>query len=307
MNRRAAQYGAAEFYRSRAPPCYAADSLARCYTLLQSTHPRMGGGSLLSKLPIELLRKICLDVREKIDDGKWYHFCADGAVGMINLWFIIQRRHVSQARIVLQHLELPDDGRPDPPLITRLLGHYAGFSGRNMLVRWTHKVEAAGIELSGWPVACTAEELHAPRLAAPPRHRSLAASTHRVAAEDASPTSLTLPRLPHRGHCDATTLELERVSFKKVLIARPDVHHTVVVLTGKPTGQTLCEAEDTLGDAEACFLKVTTGASSVEEERAAEEREDQEAWMMQAMAAIQEQSERLRVEGQIGAAEMDSS
>ena len=115
---------------------------------------------------------ICLHVREPIDDGNAYHFAARSAAmstvygrstWSIDLWLIVQRRHErhdrspSAARVVLQLSELPDvPTAVTPPLVTRILGHYEGFSGQALLVRWTHRVDADGLELSAWPAACTA-------------------------------------------------------------------------------------------------------------------------------------------------------
>lgn len=206
---------------------------------------------------------------------------------MLNLWLFVHERHERSptgTRIVVQYVD-PSVARP---LVIRILGHYEGFSSRNLLVRWTHRVECPDLVLCDWPAACTAEELHAPRIAMPTRRRIDA-----DADADASPFALVLPP-PHAG-ARPTTLELERLSFKRVLVARPDVGHTRVVIGGKPTGQSLEEAADSAGDAEECFTKITTGAASLQEEVQAEHRN---ALIVQMMAAIEQQRERIRNEAE---------
>lgn len=290
-------------YQSVPPPVFSAASLSQCYTLLSGAHPR-SSTNLLQLLPVELLQQICLVVREPIDHENAYHFSAASAGGgALNLWIIGQRRHErhdhvpSHTRVVLQHVELPD--LPDPgapphkviflPVVTRMLGHYDGFCGRSLLVRWTHRVESAGLELREWPAACTAEELRAPRIPAPSRR----ISTRGRDDDDSNPLVLTLPRLPHATRMTRTTLDLGQLCFKKLLLARPDVHHTSVVIGGSPSGQTLQEAPDSLGDAEECFTKTTTGARNCAEAQLADEHE---ARVVQVMAAIEKQREQIRVE-----------
>ena len=138
------------------------------------------------------------------------------------------------------------------------------------------------------------------QLRAPPRsftHR--ASCSHAAPAAggginaDANPLVLMLPRLSHSA--PPTALDLERLSFKRVLLARhPDVHHTSVTICGKPIGQTLQEAPDSVGDAEECFAKITRGGNREEELRA----EDEDARIVQVMAVIAQQCERIRMEAE---------
>lgn len=289
----------ADFYRDTPPPHFTARSIAACYTVLLGACSHAARNPL-SKLPVELLKQICLEIRTPIDDGSAYHYVAQSSHSMLSLWLICQHRHQrhdfspSSTRIVLEHVELPDDPGPGAeravPLVTRILGHYQGFSGRNLLVRWTHRVEAQALELCDWPAACTAEELRAPRIAASPRRKSLKSDTRDDI--EANPLMLVLPQLPHAQRVQQTSLDLERLCFKKVLLARPDVYHTSVVLSGSPTGQTLQEVPDSLGDAEECFVSITTGARDGEEEECML-AEDNEARVLLAMAAILEECQRI--------------
>ena len=303
----------ARFFQTTPRPHFTEASLARCYALLQGAHPRCGSRSVLSMLPPELLRQICLACRAPIDNDDAYHFSArgtDAVVGALDLWLIVQQRHdrhdrsPTPTRIVLQHVELPDlpsqagaSGGAAPaaqaPLVTRMLGHYEGFNSRHMLIRWTHRIEAAGIELCEWPAACTAAQLRAPPISPAPRSRPWKDTSE---AATASPCALVLPRLAHARQVPSTTLELERLSFKRVLLARPDVHHTSLVLSGRPSAQMLHEAADSMGDAEECFHKITTGARSEEE---AQQADDDEAQILRAMAAIEAQCARIRVEAEL--------
>ena len=192
-------------FRTTRPPYFTAASLARCHAVLQGTHDRCGLASVLRTLPMEIVQQICMAVREPIDDHA-YHFMAHGdehISGQLDLWLIVQRRHKrhdrvpSATRVVLQHAELPDSPRhtsspSQQPVVTRMLGHYEGFSGRALLVRWTHRVESIGLELCEWPAACTADELRAPCIAEPSRRSSL-----RDRSRTTRPTLLCLSSLSH--------------------------------------------------------------------------------------------------------------
>lgn len=297
----AARREAFDFYGSSQPPVFTAASMARCWTLLLGAHHRCGCDSILSKLPPELLEHICRQVREPIDECSAFHFVASSnGTSSLHLWLIVHEhrlRSPTATRVILQHVELPPDGTPRGsvaalPVVVRMLGHYEGFSGRNLLIRWTHRVECPGLQLCDWPVACTAEELHAPRIVLPSR-RTSAFRREADSDADANPLVLMLPRLSHSA--PPTALDLERLSFKRVLLARhPDVHHTSVTICGKPIGQTLQEAPDSVGDAEECFAKITRGGNREEELRA----EDEDARIVQVMAVIAQQCERIRMEAE---------
>ena len=84
---------------------------------------------------------------------------------------------------------------------------------------------------------CTAR---APPIATPSR-RSSSLGRHTAAADAINPLVLVLPGLG-LSEAKPATLDAEQLSFKKVVVARPDVHHTCVVLGGQPTGQSLHEA-----------------------------------------------------------------
>ena len=172
-----------------------------------------------------------------------------------------------------------------------------GFSNRNVLVRWTHRIEAAGLELCNWAAACTAEQLHAPRIAAPKERRRPLLREMVKGADVNNPLELVLPRLTHSRPVPTTTLDLESLAFKRLLLARTasgaDVAHTSVVIPGSPTGQTLQETEDSLGDADECFRRVTTGARNHDEEQEADERELR---TVRALARLEAQRARIRAE-----------
>ena len=201
---RGCRRGSFDFLRSQ-PPVFTAASMARCWTLLLGAHHRCGCDSILSKLPPELLEHICRQVREPIDECSAFHFVASSnGTSSLHLWLIVHEhrlRSPTATRVILQHVELPPDGTPRGsvaalPVVVRMLGHYEGFSGRNLLIRWTHRVECPGLQLCDWPVACTAEELHAPRIVLPSR-RTSAFRREADSDADANPLVLMLPRLSH--------------------------------------------------------------------------------------------------------------
>lgn len=309
-----ARQKAAKFYAAAAPPGLTQHSISQCHALLLGARPtRSGCTTLLSRLPFELVRQICLLLRQPIDDGSAYHFTAPtssdihfDSLGSVSIWIFDQCRYARHTppgmRVVLQHTELPDltltlhPSLPPPaPLVTRLLGHTHGFTNRNVLVNWTHRVEASGNELSEWPAACTAEDLHAPPIVPPPRRRS-SVRGDRVAEHDsdeANPRTITFATHPatRNNPAEQTTLDLERLCFiTRPERERPNVHHTAFSVNGSPSALSFEPAGDSVGDAEECFCKITTGARSREEAQQADEDDKR---IRHVMALIEEQREQI--------------
>ena len=106
---------------------------------------------------------------------------------------------------------------------------------------------------------------------------------------------LVLPRLSHARRAPRTSLQLDRLCFKRLLVARPDVCHTSLLLSGSPTGRTLQPASDSVGDAEECYHQITTGAKNAQEEQEADEDDER---VRLAMALIRAQCDQIRREEQ---------
>ena len=248
------------FYESNDPPAFTATSLARCYAFLLGSHPRCGKFSLVQRLPHEIVCQICQHLRQPInDDGaSTYHFVNTQGPTSLSLWMFV-RKH-KMPRIVLQHVEVPEGHSGFPPLVTRFLGWYEGYtgaSGRTMLVKYSHKIETTGLALCDWPAACSAAELHATPIVEPPTRRLSSAAVP-------DPCMLELPRLPSAATPDrapSVSLDVRQLSFSRSTIS----------VSGGRNDHRLERAEDSAGDPEDCFLAVT---ACRHEQGATEDAED---------------------------------
>lgn len=149
------------------------ESLARVRSFLLGTHNRAGVDSLVRKLPMDAIRKICEAIREPA--VSYHHFALRDRshvtkLGSIDLWVLLHgthspsgRRTLHSLRVVLQHVAAKVPGAVRNPVATRYFGCYDNYMKFVVEFDWTHKATGVNPAL---PPSTKAEAVHAKKLKA---------------------------------------------------------------------------------------------------------------------------------------------